>query len=328
MGGEMRQLYKGIYQLDLPVVNPIRQVYTYLIIDEKVTLIDTGVPTKACKDAMDVQLAEVGLKRGDIDQVVLTHHHYDHWAGIELFNPDIPVYLHQRFKRVSEIDAKGDGYMKASFDQFVEQLGLPEQYGTHALQIFKVDSYHLPFQNLIAVQEGDVIPFTGGLQVIEIPGHASTQFGLFSPSHNIFFSADVLMYNQNLSVWLEQMLPEDQIRLKYMEQYIETLNKLRARQFDKFYPGHGEDIENIEEQIETRLAHIEKKKAQILKKVTDEPQTLWEIYSKLYSERFIERFFALTFAETVGMIDLLCQDGIVEMDESLKPFQVRRKESV
>lgn len=324
----MRQLHEGIYQLDLPVVDPIKQVYSYVIVNEKITLIDTGVPTEACRAAFDSQLAEIGLQREDIDQIVLTHHHYDHWSGITLFNKETPVYLHQRFERVSEIEAKDGSYMRKSFDHFVAQLGLPEQYGTEALQIFKVDSYHLPCANLIAVKEGDMIPFTGGLEVLEIPGHASTQFGLFLAEKGIFFSTDVLMYNQNLSVWLEQMLPEDQMRLKFMPQYIQTLNKLKCYGFKRFYPGHGADIEEVEAQIDKRLSHIETKKEQVLKKITEEPQSVWEIYQALYSKRFIERFFTLTFAEAFGIIDLLCQDGRVEINEATVPFQVRRKDSL
>lgn len=320
----MRKLYEGAYQLDLPVAAPINQVYVYLIVAEKITLIDTGVPTEACKRALDEQLAKLGLSLAHIDQIVLTHHHYDHWAGIEFFDTNTPVYLHQRFKRVSEVEAQGD-FMKQSFDRFVEQLGLPRQYGTQALQIFKVDSYHLPFSNLLVVKDGDTIPFTGGLQVLEIPGHASTQIGLFSPARKVFFSADVLMHNQNLSVWLEQMLPEDQVRVQFMPQYVETLKRLKTCQFETLYPGHGLDIENIDEQIETRLVHLETKKEQVLKKITTEPQTIWEVYAQLYSPRFIARFFTLTFAEIVGMIDLLCQDGKVEMEEAVTPFQVRRK---
>lgn len=321
----MRQLDKGMYQLDLPVPAPIGQVYAYVIVEDRVTLIDTGVTTKECEEALDVQLAEIHLSKNDIDQIVLTHHHYDHWSGAQLFSKDTPIYLHSRFYTVSQIDKNNPDITKGALEKFVQQLGLPVHYGGATLQIFKVASYHLPFSNLHVVKDGDIIPHTNGLKVMEIPGHATSQIALVSEEKNIAFSADVLIHNQNLSVWLEQRLPEDSERLRFMPAYIKTLEKLREKKFSKLYPGHGIDIVDIDEQIDMRLTHLEKKKEQVLKQVSlNKSQTPWEIYSKLYSKRFIERFFTLTFAEVFGVLDLLHEEGKIVIDESVTPFQVKR----
>lgn len=322
----MRKLYEGVYQLNLPVAQPIHQVYAYLILADKITLIDVGVSTEVCRETLQVQLAEIGLKIADIDQIVLTHHHYDHWSGICWFSKDIPIYLHHRFYEVSQIEGSDPNKMAQMLNDFVYQVGLPKNYSGDCLQIFKVASYHLPFSNLHIVREGDVIPYTNGLYVIEVPGHATTQIALISPTLNLAFSADVLIYNQNLSVWMEQKLPTDCSRPKFMLAYLDTLQKLRKKNLSKLYPGHGEDITDIEGQIIQRLLHIEKKKEQILKKIdASTSQTAWEIYTRLYSKRFIERFFTLTFAETFGVLDLLVLEGKIEMDEMKTPFQIRKR---
>lgn len=322
----MRQLDKGMYQLDLPVADPIGQVYAYLIVADKITLIDVGVATKESEEALEHQLAEIHLSKDDIDQIILTHHHYDHWSGIQFFPNDIKIYLHPRFYKVSQMDKHHSHITREALENFIKKLGFPKYYSGENLQVFQVASYHLPFPNLHVVKDGDIIPHTNGLKVMEIPGHATTQIALISEEKNIAFSADALIHNQNLSVWLEQKLPEDSSRLRFMPAYIKTLERLREQRFSKLYPGHGMDIVEIDEQIDMKLAYLEKKKEKVLKQIqVNETQTPWEIYSKLYSKRFIERFLTLTFAETFGILDLLHEEGKIALNESVTPFQVKRR---
>ena len=67
-----------IKQITIPTPFAVGDVHTYIIITDKVTLVDAGVRTMEAWDVFQSELKKHGLKVLDIDQVLITHHHPDH----------------------------------------------------------------------------------------------------------------------------------------------------------------------------------------------------------------------------------------------------------
>ena len=61
-------LAKDLWLLDIPLVgNPLKNLNSYLFIGERSLLIDTGFCQQPCREAMERQLAEIGVDRDRLD---------------------------------------------------------------------------------------------------------------------------------------------------------------------------------------------------------------------------------------------------------------------
>ena len=89
-----QQLAEDLWRLEIPLVgNPLKTLNSYLILGPRSLLIDTGFRQEPCREAMERELAEVGVDRDRMD-VFLTHLHSDH-TGLapELVRPGCRVYI-------------------------------------------------------------------------------------------------------------------------------------------------------------------------------------------------------------------------------------------
>jgi glyoxylase-like metal-dependent hydrolase (beta-lactamase superfamily II) len=148
--------------------------------DDAVTLVDTGAADGGAEiaDALD----ELGLAPTDITRVVLTHFHDDHagaaaeiraWADAEVIAhaADVPY-----------LTGEQPGPMPESTD---EERVLLERLlaGVPPAPPVTVDR---------EVDDGDVIPFGGGAQVIATPGHTAGSIALYLPQHRMLFTGDTV----------------------------------------------------------------------------------------------------------------------------------------
>lgn len=86
-----------IKQITVPSPFAVGPTNTYLIIDEPITLIDTGPATREAKEYLNKSLADLGYTVKDIERIILTHAHLDHF-GLARWISDISgaqVYIHE-----------------------------------------------------------------------------------------------------------------------------------------------------------------------------------------------------------------------------------------
>ena len=95
------RLTSDLWRLDIPLVgNPLKNLNSYLLLGERSLLIDTGFRQQPCREAMERQLAEIGVDRDRLD-IFCTHLHSDH-TGLapELIRPGCRIFI-------GEIDEPG-----------------------------------------------------------------------------------------------------------------------------------------------------------------------------------------------------------------------------
>ncbi|MBM3132542.1 MAG: MBL fold metallo-hydrolase, partial [Chloroflexi bacterium] len=76
------EIIAGIHQIKLPLKdNPLGYVNTYLLRGtDGWTLIDAGWNDAESFEALNAQLADLGLTIGDISRIIVTHIHPDHFG--------------------------------------------------------------------------------------------------------------------------------------------------------------------------------------------------------------------------------------------------------
>jgi hydroxyacylglutathione hydrolase len=150
---------------------PVRGFNVFLLRDgEGVVLFDAGVR------AMAGALAAAGARLGGITRILLSHGHTDHRGGAALL-PGVPVHCHADAVTDTEGDA---GARYADLSKFP-----PPTRWLVPLLWRSWDAGPVRVTDTIAA--GDEV---GGFRVVDLPGHAPGQVGLWRQSDRLALAAD------------------------------------------------------------------------------------------------------------------------------------------
>lgn len=196
----------------------------YLIEDEGgVTLFDAGART------MTRAVARAGAKLGGIRRVVLGHGHTDHRGTAPSLGA--PVLCHPDELQ----DAEGSG----GFRYWPEHLaGLPLGMRQLHLLLHRYAWDGGPVQISGTVREGDEI---AGFQVIDLPGHAPGQIGLWREQDRLALTTDCFY---SLDMWGRDSAPHVPLPIYNYdtEQAQASIRKLAELEPAAAWPGHAHPV--------------------------------------------------------------------------------------
>jgi hydroxyacylglutathione hydrolase len=218
--GEAELVAEGVWMLQ----GQPGRCNVFLIEDEGgVTLFDAGART------MTRALASAGARLGGIRRVVLGHGHTDHRGTAPALG--VPVLCHP-----DEVqDAEGSG----GFRYWPEGLsGLP--FGMRQmhrlLHRFAWDGGPVEISGTLT--EGDEV---AGFRVIELPGHAPGQIGLWREQDRLALSSDCFY---TIDMWGRDSAPRIPVGLYNYdtEQARASIRKLAALEPAAAWPGHAKPV--------------------------------------------------------------------------------------
>lgn len=223
-------IFPGVYRVKSSIVN------LYLIEDDdRLTLIDTGYA------GIDSVILEAARHLGkSIAQIVITHAHADHAGSLAALRRqiDAPVYAHP----LEAPSIRGDAPLPtfsptpAPLYRLLTRLFSGQQPQT-------IDP--APVDHLI--EDGDRLPFGGGLRVIHTPGHTPGHIALLlERDGGLLFAADACV---NLLGLGHSIVQHD------FEQAKASLRKLAALSPAAICFGHGVPLtKNAAERFRRRWA--------------------------------------------------------------------------
>ncbi|MQY11759.1 Hydroxyacylglutathione hydrolase [Streptomyces sp. RB5] len=180
------QLADGVYAIEAQFEDVPMQVY--VIVGDSVAVIDPGVVTTP-EHQLAAGLKELGLSLAQVDTVLVTHGHHDHFGGngvMKAHNPNLRVLAHAH-----------DAAWIQDVDRYLaESLGPLAPYWTPPAA--HTDRIRRLCGDTVAVDEvlehGQTIDLGRGhrLHVEHIPGHTDGHVAFFHERGKVLFTGDAL----------------------------------------------------------------------------------------------------------------------------------------
>lgn len=301
-----------VAKITLPTPFPVGDVNVYVIKGERLTLVDAGPKTKEAYELLCKKLKEINLSINDIEQVVLTHHHPDHSGLLDYLPESIEVYGHPvndrwLYPTESFINEQKDFYQKL----FVE-FGIPKDYFGF-ISLMEKELELLGRRRLTGhLLEGMSPIGLSEWKVIETPGHAQSHIGLYREKDKVYVGGDQLIAHVSPNPLIEPPLPGEKERPKSLVQYNESQRKLLKIPMKIVYSGHGKEIYDKNELIESRFKK-QRERAYLVKGwLEKESLTVFEVCQRLFPKVY-KKQLPLTISETVGQLDFLSVQNEIKM---------------
>ena len=306
-----------IHPITLPTPFEIGPVNVYLILDDPVTLIDTGPKTLEALEALREGLRRARVRLLDIERIVLTHTHEDH-CGLarRLLDeaPDAEVHVH-----LWEAGHLASRLAYEEYRALLLRAGVP----TDAVEAMRglydgMRRYTDPlepgqYRELLDEQELEFA--SGSLRVIHTPGHTPGSCSFLREADRTVIAGDCVLKRITPNPILAPDPIDRSRRFRSLEEYLVSLARLRSFAPTLVYGGHGEPINDYEELFNRYLRQLRERQKELLRLIPKRGATAWELSFALFPDvGEAQRFLALS--ETIAHLDLASAEGKLAVEMS------------
>jgi glyoxylase-like metal-dependent hydrolase (beta-lactamase superfamily II) len=218
-------------ELSMNVMGNVSTIYPTLLWDEnEAVLVDTGTPGQlpAIREAFE----KAGVPFNKLSKVILTHQDFDHIGSLpELlkeFEGPIEVLAHKEDKPYIEGDIP---FIKMNKEMMLKRIeALPTEQREQFLSLLntpitsKVDTI---------IEDGQVLPYCGGITVIFTPGHTPGHISLYHHDSKTLITGDAIVADNGKLVGPNPNATPD------MDQAYESLKKFTSYDIETVICYHG-----------------------------------------------------------------------------------------
>ena len=156
---------------------PVVGSSVFLLLDERVTVVDSGPPGSAARVLRALRRA--GRTADEVEQIVITHYHPDHLGGLAGLLRHVPARVGVHAVEAGAVC--GDAPMPAPLRY--PRLAAHLAPAMRLVPRCRVDT---------TLQDGDELPVLGGLRVVHTPGHTPGHIALYLPQRGVVIAGDAL----------------------------------------------------------------------------------------------------------------------------------------
>ena len=306
----------GIHRLAIPTPFQVGRINAYLIEDSPLTLIDSGPNSAKALDELEQQLNARGHAVEDIELLVISHQHMDHFGLAS-------ILARRSGAEVAAIEPLA-GYLAAYGDEtdlddaFAEGImlrhGIPSEVVTALRAVsagFRAWGSAVEVSRPLA-DGSELVLGERTLRVLHRPGHSPSDTVFHDERRSTLLAADHLIAHISSNPLLARPLgrePDpDGPRPQALVTYMASLEKTRAMDLELVLPGHGRPITDHAALIDERFRMHERRAARIHRLIVEQPRTAHEIAQELWGNVAVTQAY-LTLSEVLGHVDLLLGDG-------------------
>ena len=300
----------------MPTPYAVGPVNAYLIHAEPLTLVDTGINTPDGESALRTGLVDAGVALEDVERVLVTHAHPDHFGLVHLFQEIGRAEVFCPAKEMPRIRSRqiffdiGRLLMEAGMPlELLEQMNEQRKSGPRV----KIDH-----ESLTPLDDGDTFELSAAgeaseLTAFHMPGHTGGHMVFFESASRTLFAGDQLLPDVSPNPLIEPSLDTPGERRRSLREYLDSLERMAAMELSLAYPGHGAPIENPPALITSTIEHHMKRKVEVANRLSDEGRTPYELSTELYPHVTGYDIF-LAVSEVVAHLDLVVEDGDAHLE--------------
>ncbi|HKQ76325.1 MAG TPA: MBL fold metallo-hydrolase [Blastocatellia bacterium] len=303
-----------IEKLVIPTPFPVGPINIYLVVDDPITLVDTGPKTDEAVAVLREQLRKLGFRTEDIKRIVLTHTHEDHCglAGMLQRESGARVHVHEwEFQNIST-------HRRTRVDpDLLKRAGAPsEELERMAARYQLIHHFADAVEDVEAYRDEQEFVFaSGALRIVHTPGHTPGSSCLLRESNRLMLSGDTILKNITPNPVMNHDPIDPNRRFPSLGEYLVSLARIRALAPTLIKTSHGPDVTDYEEHFHRLVRHIQDRLAKVISLVPKEGVTAWEMSKMLFPKASdINRFLAVS--EAVANLDLAVAEGKLRMEQN------------
>ena len=296
-------------RMRIPTQLPVATVNVYLLQGDENVLIDAGPHHPDAWDYLKRRLHAHGLKVEDIDRILITHGHVDHYgqAGDIADASGAEVWTHELDRELVRDFAAVIGERNEYYRDTLLTTGFPEETLDLVAGFFdylKGLGRETPVAHTF--KEGDRISAGGwDLDVLHTPGH--------SPGSSCLLHGTTLFTGDTV---LKHITPNAAFggadgKSLGMGDYLESLKRLSHLELEAVHPGHGPPLEGLDGFIANYRALYGERRARVLELLREQERTVFDLVLALFGTLPIHEVF-LGITEVLGHLEIVEREGLVE----------------
>jgi glyoxylase-like metal-dependent hydrolase (beta-lactamase superfamily II) len=305
---------EGVLAAQLPTPFPVGPVNCYLLPEHPVTLVDPGMLWDNTPKLIEAFLASAGRRVQDVELVVVTHGHPDHFgaAGWVAQHADAPIVC-GRDERAKLVEGYRSGRFRLS--DFAVRLGMPDEVVASLpgfLELVLPMIHEIHDDDLILVDDLASLRAGGRNWTVQVtPGHAVGHVSLYDSETGTLLAGDHLLARITPNPMMEPDEGSDLGRRRSLVEYLASLERFVALDPQVALTGHGPAFTDVKSWAAAVRSHHDARANHILDIVRElNSPTAFELSSRLFPT--IEGFsHMLGISEVIGHLDLLADTGTV-----------------
>ncbi len=258
----------------------------YILDRDGLAVVDPGISEPVVRDKLGTSLDDRGYSFADVEDVLVTHFHQDHvgLAGEIQAAGGASVYVHREDAPIVRgDDAAIDAMRDRQLERF-DEWGMPERkQEAIPMSDEEDDAERLTptLDDVTEVEHSESIRAGGfDLRVVHTPGHAAGHccYEFAGDDGRHAFSGDAV-----LPVYTPNVGGSDTRLDNPLSAYLESLQRLNDRGYERFWPGHRTPIHEPGDRIAEIVDHHRERCERIISFLSDHgPADAWTVSADLF----------------------------------------------
>jgi glyoxylase-like metal-dependent hydrolase (beta-lactamase superfamily II) len=307
-------LRRRIHRITLPTPFPVGPVHAYLLEGDPLTLVDTGPYTPGAEAALAAGLAALDHSFGDIERIVITHAHSDHFGlvGRLVDASGAQVWTHPLARAIVEGHQSYRSRQQGFWGTILAAAGVPAALAEPTARLYGgFQRYQTTAPVTGLLQDGADLDMAGASwQILHCPGHASNLVCFYQAESRLLIGNDHLLAHISSNAIVEPPPPGESQRRKPLVDYWGSLCRVHELEVDLVLTGHGEAVTDHQALIGQRFRFYEQRLERLRHELQSGPHTVWQLAQALFRHLDLGDTF-LACSEIIGHLDVLVDRGEV-----------------
>ncbi|OYD07228.1 MBL fold metallo-hydrolase [Paludifilum halophilum] len=308
--------WDDVIEVSLPLPFPLKIIKAYLIKGSKgYTVVDTGLHVQDDLDEWDRVSVETGFSWDEVEKIVLTHYHPDHFGlgGTLQRRTGSPVYISRTDFEQARLFFRSDSDQPDVMARFYSEHGLPAEW------VEKIPG-HLrgftkwvePFPDPTWIAAGETIRLGNReYRILHTPGHADGHLSFYDPERQWLIGGDFLLprITPNISLW-PGCDPDP------LSSYLNTLERMKDLPVKKVFPSHGPVFQTYRERIE-QLQHHHQERLDRMRDWVEEENgtTAVDVCFRIFGENLSVHNLRFALSETLAHLEYMYRRGEIAKEK-------------